>query len=191
MAKTKNSIMAGTALMAVLIPFTHFWESGSQGSRLESYRDPGGKWTICDGITKDVTPNMRVTQEWCDKKLIETIESHSAPLDKVPYQMNNNARLAWGDALVNLGGKLSNPAKSTPWRRLMSGDWMGSCDAFLMYRYTNVGDEKRDCSRPASKCMGIWNRRNAQRDLCQGRITVAQFLNSVKGTPMNQGDIDK
>ena len=186
MGKIRNSIVIGTPLMIAAVAFTSWFESGPQGSRLVAYQDQGGVWTICDGITKGVTPGMRVTQEWCDRKLMETIESHSKPLDKIPYQMTDGARLAWGDALVNLGGSLANPANSTPWRRLAAGDWVGSCDAFLMYRYTRVGDTRRDCSRPASKCTGIWTRRNAQRDLCQGRITVDEFLRTVRGTPMNQ-----
>lgn len=189
MSKVKNSIVMGTPLMAALMAFYVYFESGTQGSHLVAFQDQGGIWTICDGITKGVTPGMRVTQEWCDKKLVETIESHTAPLDKIDYQMTDGARIGWGDAMLNLGGRMADPARSTPWRRLQSGDWYGSCEAFLMYRYTPVGKEKRDCSRPSSGCSGIWTRRVAQRDVCQGRITVAQFLKLVRGTPMKQLEV--
>lgn len=189
MSKVKNSITIGTPIMAMLMAFYIYFESGTQGSPLVAFQDQGGVWTICDGITAGVKPGMRVTQEWCDKKLMENIESHTKPLDKIPYQMTDSARVAWGDVLMNLGGRMADPVRSTPWRRLQSGDWYGSCDAFLMYRYTQVGKEKRDCSRDASGCSGIWKRRNAQRDLCQGRITVPEFLRSVRGTPMRQIEV--
>ena len=185
----RNSLAAGTALMLAALAFTGQFESAGGKPHLTAYRDPGGVVTICNGITgPDIKMGMTVTKEWCDNRFSAELEKHSKPLDKVPYQMSNAARVAWADFLFNLGTGIAADT-TTPWRRLMAGDWSGSCDAFLMYRYTRVGDTRRDCSRPASKCTGIWTRRNAQRDLCQGRITVEEFLRIVRGTPMNQQEV--
>ena len=63
MGKIRNSIVIGTPLMLAAVAFTSWFESGPQGSRLVAYQDQGGVWTICDGITKGVTPGMRVTQK--------------------------------------------------------------------------------------------------------------------------------
>ena len=69
----------------------------------------------------------------------------------------------------------------------MNGDIHRSCNAFMMWKFTTVNGVRRDCSDPASKCGGIWTRRNAQRDLCHGKITVDEFLIRVRGTPVKHG----
>jgi lysozyme len=180
----RNSIAAGTALMAVALAFTGQFESAGGKPHLTAYRDQGGVVTICNGITgPDIKLGMTVAKGWCDNRFAAELEKHSKPLDKVPYQMSNRSRVAWSDFLFNLGTGIASDA-STPWRRLVAGDWRGSCDAFLMYRYTKVNGVKRDCSNPASKCTGIWTRRNAERDLCQGRISDARFRDLVEGLPI-------
>ena len=183
MAKVRNSLAVGTALMAVALAFTGQFESAGGNPHLTAYRDQGGVPTICNGITgPDIKMGMTVTKEWCDNRFAAELEKHSKPLDKVPYQMSDSARVAWADFLFNLGTGVAADA-TTPWRSLMAGDWSGSCDAFLMYRYTKVNGVKRDCSRQDSKCTGIWTRRNAERDLCQGRISDARVRDLVEGLP--------
>ncbi len=187
MSKIRNSIIAGSALMASAVAFTSYFESGAKGSRLEAYLDQGGVPTICDGVTRGVKMGMKVTQEWCDQRLIEEIELHTKPLDRIKYQMPDNARIAWGDFILNLGETKTTGNNSTAWRFLVNGDIHRSCNAFLMWKFTAVNKVKRDCSDPASKCGGIWTRRNAQRDLCHGKITVDEFLIRVRGTPVKHG----
>ena len=183
MAKVRNSIAAGSALMAVAILFTGQFESAGGKPHLTAYRDQGGVPTICNGITgPDIKMGMTVTKEWCDARFAVELEKHSKPLDRVPYQMSRAARVAWADFLFNLGTGIAADT-TTPWRKLMAGDWHGSCDAFLMYRYTKVNGVKRDCSIAASKCGGIWKRRNAERDLCQGRISPDGFKRLAGGLP--------
>ena len=183
MAKVRNSIAVGTALMAAALAFTGQFESAGGKPHLTAYLDQGGVPTICNGITgTDIKMGMTVTKEWCDNRFAAELEKHSKPLDRVPYQMSNQARVAWADFLFNLGTGIAADT-TTPWRRLMAGDWSGSCDAFLMYRYTKVNGVKRDCSIAASKCTGIWTRRNAERDFCHGRISDARFRGLVDGLP--------
>ena len=183
MAKVRNSIAAGSALIAAALLFTGQFESADGKPHLDAYLDQGGVPTICNGITgPDVKMGMKVTKEWCESRFAAELEKHSKPLDKVGYQMSNNARVAWADFLFNLGTGIAADT-TTPWRKLSSGDWYGSCDAFLMYRYTKVNGVKRDCSIASSKCGGIWKRRNAERDLCQGRISDARFRDLVEGLP--------
>lgn len=183
MAKVRNSLAVGTALMAVALVFTGQFESVGGKPHMNAYLDQGGVPTICNGITgPDIKMGMGVTYKWCRDRFELELEKHSKPLDKVPYQMSNNARVAWADFLFNLGTGIAADT-TTPWRRLMAGDWPGSCDAFLMYRYTKVNGVKRDCSLKESKCIGIWTRRNAERDLCQGLISDARFRDLVDGLP--------
>ena len=182
MAKVRNSIAAGSALMAIALLFTGQFESAGGKPHLTAYRDQGGVPTICNGITgPDIKMGMTVTKEWCDKRFAAELEKHSKPLDKVPYQMKPESRLAWADFCFNVG--VGACSSSTAFRRLVAGGELTSCDGFLAWRYTTVNGVKRDCSIAASKCGGIWKRRNAERDLCQGRIGDARFRDLVEGLP--------
>jgi len=176
MRKVQNRIVAGSALAFVAALFIGHWESSGR-SHLTAYQDQGGVWTICDGITADVKPGMKVTQSWCDLRKMEEIERHSTPLDRVSYQMRDVGRVAWADFCYNVG--TGNCSGSSAFKQLVSGQEMTSCDGFLAWRWATVKGVKRDCSLTASKCAGIWKRRNAERNLCQGRITIEQFLRSV------------
>ena len=182
MAKVRNSIAAGSALMAVALLFTGQFESAGGKPHLTAYLDQGGVPTICNGITgPDVYMGLTVTKQWCDKRFTSELEKHSKPLDKVPHQMSDRARVAWADFCFNVG--IGACAGSSAFKVLASGYEDISCDGFLAWRWTTVNGAKRDCSRPASKCTGIWKRRNAERDLCQGRISDSRFRNIVEELP--------
>ena len=104
MAKVRNSIAVGSALMAVALLFTGQFESAGGKPHLDAYLDQGGVPTICNGITgTDIKMGMTVTKEWCDARFAAELEKHSKPLDKVGYQMSDRARVAWADLLFNLG----------------------------------------------------------------------------------------
>ena len=183
MSKARNSLAVGSALMAAAMLFTGPFESPGGTPRLVGYVDQGGVPTICNGITgPDIRVGMRVTEEWCRARFERELAAHSKPLDRVPFQMTDGARIGWADFLYNLGVGIASDT-TTPWRRLMAGAVAGSCDAFLMYRWTRVGKEKRDCSLKESGCGGIWIRRNKERDVCQGRISVDQFKREAEGLP--------
>ena len=182
MAKVRNSIAVGSALMAAALLFTGQFESAGGKPHLTAYRDQGGVPTICNGITgPDVKMGMTVTKEWCDKRFSAELEKHSKPLDKVPYQMSNQARVAWADFCFNVG--IGACAGSSAFKVLVAGHERASCDGFLAWRWTRVNGVKKDCSIAASKCGGIWKRRNAERDLCHGRISDARFRDLVEGLP--------
>ena len=170
----RNSIAAGTALMAVAILFTGQFESAGGKPHLTAYRDQGGVPTICNGITgTDIKMGMTVTKEWCDNRFAAELEKHSKPLDKVPHQMSQAARVAWSDFCFNVG--TGSCQGSSAFKALMAGNEHASCDGFLAWRWTRVNGVKKDCSIAASRCGGIWKRRNAERDLCQGRISPDGF----------------
>ena len=168
--------------MAVALAFTGQFESAGGKPHLTAYRDQGGVPTICNGITgPDIKMGMTVTKEWCDNRFAAELEKHSKPLDKVPYQMSNQVRVAWADFCFNVG--IGACAGSSAFKVLASGYEDISCDGFLVWRWTRVNGVKRDCSIASSKCGGIWTRRNAERDLCQGRISDARFRDLVEGLP--------
>jgi lysozyme len=182
MAKVRNSLAIGSVLMAAAMLFTGGFESAGGKPHLTAYRDQGGVPTICNGITgPDVHMGMTVTSEWCDRRFEKELAAHSKPLDRVSYQMRPESRLAWSDFCYNVGvGACSG---SSAFRRLQAGGELTSCDGFLAWKWTTVNGVKRDCSIAASKCMGIWIRRNAERNLCQGRISDTKFRALIEGLP--------
>lgn len=168
--------------MAVALLFTGPLESPGGKPKLKAYYDQGRVVTICNGLTgPDITIDMEVTEEWCDNRFAAELEKHSKPLDRVPYQMSNAARVAWSDFCFNVG--IGACAGSSAFKVLATGKERESCDGFLAWRWTRVNGVKRDCSLKESKCAGIWTRRNAERDLCQGRISDARFRDLVEGLP--------
>ena len=182
MGKIRNSIVIGTPLMVAAVAFTSWFESAGGKPHLDAYLDQGGVPTICNGITgPDIKMGMGVTYKWCRDRFERELEKHSKPLDKVPYQMSNQARVAWADFCFNVG--IGACQGSSAFKELMAGNQHASCDGFLAWRWTRVNGVKRDCSLAASKCGGIWTRRNSERDLCQGRIGDARFRDLVEGLP--------
>ena len=172
--KTRNSIVAGTALMAAALAYTGFYEDGGK-LRLESYLDQGGVPTICKGVTgKDIKLGMVVSEEWCRKREETEIAKHSVYLDRISYQLQPQVILAMSDLAYNFGvGAASN---STAFKRLNTGHTASACDALLMWRFTKVNGVKRDCSKPESKCAGIWTRTQDRRRLCLNHISADEFI---------------
>ena len=178
----RNSLAVGSAIMAAALLFTGQFESAGGKPHLDAYLDQGGVPTICNGITgPDIKMGMTVTKEWCDSRFAAELEKHSKPLDRVPYQMSDRARVAWADFCFNFG--IGACSGSSAFKVLASGNEHASCDGFLAWRWTRVNGVKKDCSIASSKCGGIWTRRNAERDLCQGRISDARFRDLVEGLP--------
>ena len=168
--------------MAAALMFTGQFESAGGKPHLDAYLDQGGVPTICNGITgPDIKMGMGVTYKWCRDRFERELEKHSKPLDNVSYQITPQARLAWADFCFNVGtGACSG---SSAFRVLQAGSESASCDGFLAWKWTTVNGVKRDCSIASSKCVGIWKRRNAERDLCHGRIVDSGFRDLVEGLP--------
>lgn len=172
---TKRNVVTGGVAMAMLLAMTSHFESSGK-IRLEAYQDQGGVWTICDGITRGVSPGMVVTEDWCDRAKREEITKHSEPLARVTYPLQVREQVAFTDLSFNIGtGAFGN---STAMKRLVSGNTLGACDAILMWKGATVNGRKVDCSIPANRCSGIWERRKLGRAVCNGSISVrdAQML---------------
>lgn len=165
----KRNMVAGGVAMSMLLAMTAYFES-SGNVRLTAYQDQGGKWTICNGITKGVSPGMVVTADWCERQQREEITAHSAPLARVERDLLAREKVAFTDLSYNIGtGAFGG---STALRKLIAGDSMGACNAILMWKGATVNGRKVDCSQVGSGCSGIWVRRNVEQDVCLGNISV-------------------
>lgn len=127
-----------------------------EGDELTAYKDAVGVWTISRGVTKDVKPGMKITQEQSDKMTTDELERRAAvmkKLIKVPvhqYEWDANMLLAW-----NIG--IGNYKESTVLRLLNQKRYKESCDAFLMWKYAG--------GKPI-----LLKRRQRERLLCLGKI---------------------
>ena len=182
MKNKRNLVVGGSLAMAMVASMTAYFESSGKVIT-KAYLDPVGIPTICDGITKGVYIGMEVTPEWCRLAKEKEITNHSRPLQEVPYDLKVREKVAFTDLAFNIGE--NGLSTSTSMRRLKAGDVLGACDAILMWKAARIKGIKVDCSKQGSGCPGIWVRRNVERDLCRGEISVRDaqklFLNLPVG----------
>jgi lysozyme len=77
----------------------------------------------------------------------------TAPLYQAEWDILVDAAYQYGPATV---------CKSSMVRRANAGDYRGSCEAYLMYRFV----AGRDCALPGSGCRGVAIRAQKRRDAC-------------------------
>ena len=128
-------------------------------------------------FTKGVYIGMKVTPEWCAKARENEITNHSRPLTTVEWDLPDNIKAAFTDLAFNIGER--GLSKSTPLRKLKSGDVAGACDGILLYKYAGG----KDCS-VSSTCKGIWERRQTERRLCRGEISNRDAQMIFVGLPV-------
>lgn len=184
MKNKRNLVVGGSLAMAMVASMTAYFESSGKVIT-KAYLDPVGIPTICDGITKGVYIGMEVTPEWCHLAKEKEITNHSRPLQDVPYDLKVREKVAFTDLAFNIGE--SGLANSTIMRKLKAGDTKGACDAILMWKYAKINGVKTDCSRQSSGCHGIWIRRNAERDVCLGTISVREAQKLFINLPVGGG----
>jgi GH24 family phage-related lysozyme (muramidase) len=120
---------SGVALaIGVLI---HPWEQ----TRLVSYRDMVGVWTVCDGETKNIGPNMRFTPEQCKAMLDKrTEDDYHKPLTQCIPGFDKKP-LSWQAAAISLAYNVGVGAvcKSTGAALARAGRMADSCLAFTRF----------------------------------------------------------
>ena len=173
----RNLVISGTFAMSLTAAMVLHFESSNKVIT-EAYLDPVGIPTICDGITKGVYIGMKVTPEWCAKARENEITNHSRPLTAVEWDLPDHIKAAFTDLGFNIGERALS--KSTPLRKLKYGDIDGACDGILLYKYAGG----KDCSIRANGCYGIWERRQAERRLCLGELTVKDAKTIFAGLPI-------
>lgn len=107
-----------------------------EGNRLAAYQDMTGRWTICKGITHDVTPGEVRTEQQC-------IKDNSAEgkywlgvaaagfTKKQPMTL----LVGFADFALNVGkGAFMH---STARRKINKGDWSGGCDELARWVYVD------------------------------------------------------
>lgn len=137
------------AALAIATPFVAGWE----GKRNDPYRDIVGLMTVCYGETK--VEMRRYSDAECTAMLekslvgyVEPVLKRNPQLASHPYQLAAATSLAY-----NIGN--ANYARSTVAKRFDRGDYVGACNAMLMWNKAGGRVVK-----------GLVNRRKAERELC-------------------------
>lgn len=158
---SKAKVTALTALViASCVAFTQPWEN----TKYVAYRDIGGVWTICDGVTyidgKRVQEGQTATKSECQKF---TEAAHKVAGDAVlrltvplPLETFN----AVEDFVYNVGATAY--ANSTMRRLFNQGAYGFACEEFPKWKFA----AGKDCTVKANKCGGIPARREDERQQC-------------------------
>ena len=137
-----------------------------EGRSYTPYRDAGGVWTVCAGVTgAAIRPSRIYTQAECDRLETTYIQQMFHALgDCVDGTFTEYEVRAWGHFAYNIGTTAF--CRSTAARRLNAGERQGACAEISKWVYVHG----KDCRQPASNCAGIVARRAWERALCEGRL---------------------
>jgi len=157
---------------------------GWEGRELVPYRDIGGVWTVCDGITgADVIPGRTYTDAECAALLLPAIEAHMSDVERmcVPNlrELPPHVQFAVGHLAYNVGAgavcRLRSGKPTTIARNLPAGNIEPACAAIRSY--TRVAG--KDCRDPANRCGGIPRRRDFESGVCNGDIVIPGLEDST------------
>jgi lysozyme len=158
-------VMSGAPALDIFRDFAY----ENEGSRLTSYPDGEGIWTICGGLTryqgKPVTRNMKLTREQCQAADEEAFKQALAEAEaiikpEVWAVLSEATKAAIADLVHNLGK--ARAAASTAVRELNAGRINEGCAAMTLW----IFDRKRDCRKAGSGCQGQPIRRMKEDALC-------------------------
>ncbi len=128
---------------------------GAEGQRSTPYRDQGGVWTVCSGITgADVIPGHHYSDKECDALLVK----HLIPVKKavdaaVKVPIDEYTRAALYSFAYNVGvGAFRHSALL---RHLNAGNTIEACNDLRQWVYVNKQRNR-----------GLINRREIDRQVC-------------------------
>lgn len=158
-------ILSGAPASVILDRFLN----EKEGNSLTAYRDGGGLWTICRGVTEihgePVRPGMTLTPERCSELNAAARDRALAWVDKnihVPLTAPQKAGIA-SFCPYNIGPGKCFP--STFYKRINAGDRRGACQAIRWW----IKDGGHDCRVRANRCYGQVSRRDQESALaCWG-----------------------
>ena len=128
---------------------------GVEGQRSEPYRDVGGVWTVCSGITG---PDVVIGHHYSEKECNTLLYKHLAPVKKavdgaVKVPVDNFTRAALYSFAYNVG--VNAFRNSSLLRNLNAGNTQKACDDLRAWVYVNKQRNR-----------GLVNRREIDRTVC-------------------------
>ena len=136
------------AIASVLVP-------ALEGEKFTPYRDVGGVWTVCNGITgPDVIQGKTYTQAECQALLQKHLKPYARSVErsvKIPASEYQKAALI--SFSYNVGVRAFE--HSSVLRNLNAGSWQQACDGLRSWVYVD-----------RVRIQGLANRREVEREIC-------------------------
>lgn len=150
---------ASASALLLLIP-----SAAVEGNKTRPYRDVGGIWTVCAGVTgNQVDPHHLYSKAECDRLNAMTIDQHAEralPCVKAPLSDAQKVGLV----LFAYNTGAPKFCRSRLVRKLNARD-PHACAEITDSWYKAGG---RDCRVAANNCTGLIKRRRLERALCEG-----------------------
>lgn len=153
-------VAAGASAITIA---TQFLKEKEGTDRLDAYRDGGGIYTACMGVTKGVKAGDHFTPEQCAQMDAEAVNEAADVVRRiVTIPMTEPERAAViSFCAYNIGpGKC---ATSTFLRKLNAGDRAGACAEINHW----IRDGGKDCRDRDNNCYGQVIRRQQETELCR------------------------
>ncbi|CAO1664276.1 hypothetical protein NYA30BAC_02249 [Halomonas sp. NYA30] len=133
-----------------------------EGTKLESYRDAVGTWTVCTGHTSSAGPDQKRTPEECDELLERDMLTALQAVDSIiTTPLSNKTRAAFVSFTYNVGE--GNLKSSTLARLANAGDLVGACEELSRWVYAG-----------GQRLRGLVNRRAHEREVCLEGVSNAE-----------------
>lgn len=174
-----------TALIAAAIGIT----GGFEGYNRVAYQDGGGVWTACWGETLNIKPGDEFTDEQCQAMFIKSLNTHNAPIERIPQKIPANVHLASLDMSYNIG--VNAFSRSTMYRYLQNADYPNACMEPNRWTYVRIDGELRNCRDPQWNCRGIVTRREIVTQLCLGQMSINDALIRLGQLPLDREIIEQ
>lgn len=157
MTDPKASRRAKAAALAIAIA------APAEGLRQYAYYDPPGILTVCRGHTgPDVVKGRKYSLAECDAFMSADMKQAIAIVDRCVPGLPENVLAAFGDAVFNLGGKITcDRENSTAARLLAAGNIQAACDQLPRWNKAKVAGF-------IVTLPGLTSRREKERQLCKG-----------------------
>ena len=137
----------------------------TEGTKYFAYRDSGGVWTYCTGLTDpdDLRLGIRYTPEQCrelDEKNAMMHDAGIAACIDPNIEIPQGRWVAYAHFAFNVG--VYSFCRSTLAKRINAGDQLSSCSEMLRWKYV----AGRDCTVAKNNCRGIPKRRAFESQWC-------------------------
>jgi len=155
--RTLVTVLGSATVAAAALAFVPH----NEGRSNTPYADTGGTWTVCDGQTG--VPMHYYTNAQCDAMLSVTLTSIAAQIEaNTPdyAALPDGVKVATLDFTYNVG---VNAYKDSMYHTmLLEKKLPAACDQLLRWRFV----AGKDCSVRANNCYGVWQRRQAEKEMC-------------------------
>lgn len=152
--KSKLVKLSGATAMTIAIALLGGPE-GVEGQKSTPYRDVGGVWTVCSGITgPDVIPGKYYSDKECETLLSKHLAADKQAVDSaVKVPIDNETRAALYSFTYNVG--VTAFRRSSVLRHINAGNTQQACDDLRKWVYVNKQRNR-----------GLMNRREIERQVC-------------------------